>query len=145
MLCTQKGLDREQTICPHSGFARPNERAIMATPTTTLGADATFGGHNIVALIKEVRAATELPPEDQRARFIDSVALHQHHREEPFEHLRRLTGEDPATLLEMAGLDPTDHPSTVRLASKGTSLFDIHGLILRFCVILKNGISKNPK
>ncbi|KAI8517525.1 hypothetical protein Bbelb_035420 [Branchiostoma belcheri] len=66
--------------------------------------------------LKKVRGEEDLPDEPLRARFTKDVALHTLNREEIGERLQRLTGEDPETTLEMAGLPPKEQASIVRLA-----------------------------
>ncbi|XP_019613696.1 PREDICTED: uncharacterized protein LOC109461746, partial [Branchiostoma belcheri] len=100
----------------HSGFARPTSQTSSDTMEHVLRADASLVGRGLFELVKKVRGEEDLPDEPLRARFTKDVALDTLNREEIGERLQRLTGEDPETILEMAGLPPKEQASIVRLA-----------------------------
>ncbi|KAI8517584.1 hypothetical protein Bbelb_036010 [Branchiostoma belcheri] len=101
----------------------------MAAPS--LRAGATLVGRSILSTLKKVKNDEQLPPDDQCARFEANTPLNTLDQDVLLGHLRRLTGEDPDTLvlsnsvscaLVMQGRHDTE--STRKLISMMDRFFD---------------------
>ncbi|XP_019632623.1 PREDICTED: uncharacterized protein LOC109476175 [Branchiostoma belcheri] len=86
----------------------------MSPPT--LRTDASLVGHRLTPVLRRCKGDEALPSEEHRARFEPGTALAAYSRDDLETRVKELTASDPEELLDLAGLNPKEQSSLVRLA-----------------------------